>query len=95
MNRTFIRTVAVTGLALGIASAGAAPAFAGQVVKEPGFVSVNAGCDGTAHALLSHFVGNVGEITSAIATTGPGTVSDQMTLWAHEHGDQVTCVGPE
>ena len=95
MNHNLIRTMAVTVLALGVATAGIAPAFAGQVVKEPGFVSVNAGCDGTAHALLSHFVGNVGEITSGIAGTGPGAVSDQMTLWAHEHGDQVTCVGPE
>lgn len=95
MNRILIRTVAVTGLALGVATAGMAPAFAGQVVKEPGFVSVNAGCDGTAHALLSHFVGNVGEITAGIAATVPRAVSDQMTLWAHEHGDQITCVGPE
>jgi hypothetical protein len=88
------RAVIVTSVIAAVGTAGA-PAFAGQVVKEPGFVSVNAGCDGTAHALLSHFVGNVGVLTSQFATSGPGTVSDLMTGWAHEHGDQVTCVGPE
>ena len=89
------RALIVTTVMFAAAGTASAPAFAGQVVKEPGFVSVNAGCDGTAHALLSHFVGNVGTITSGLATGGPGTVSDQMTAWAHEHGDQVTCVGPE
>jgi hypothetical protein len=89
------RTAIVTMTVLAAAAAATTPAFAGQVVKEPGFVSVNAGCDGTAHALLSHFVGNVGSITSGIASTGPGVVSGYITTWAHEHGDQVTCVGPE
>ena len=89
------RTIIVTSIMLGAVGTATAPAFAGQVVKEPGFVSVNAGCDGTAHALLSHFVGNVGTITSQFATGGAGNVSDLMTGWAHEHGDQVTCVGPE
>ena len=89
------RALIITTVMLAAAGTASAPAFAGQVVKEPGFVSVNAGCDGTAHALLSHFVGNVGTITSGFATSGPGTVSELMTAWAHEHGDQVTCVGPE
>lgn len=89
------RTVIVTSILLAAVGTTCAPAFAGQVVKEPGFVSVNAGCDGTAHALLSHFVGNVGTITSGFATGGPGTVRELMTAWAHEHGDQITCVGPE
>lgn len=89
------RIVTVTTIMAAAAGTASAPAFAGQVVKEPGFVSVNAGCDGTAHALLSHFVGNVGTITSQIATSGPGTVSELTTAWAHEHGDQITCVGPE
>jgi hypothetical protein len=89
------RAVIVTAVILAATQIASAPAFAGQVVKEPGFVSVNASCDGTAHALLSHFVGNVGTITSGIATDGPRTISDLMTAWAHEHGDQVTCVGPE
>jgi hypothetical protein len=89
------RTVIVTTIMLATMGTVSAPAFAGQVVKEPGFVSVNASCDGTAHALLSQFVGNVGTITSQFATTGPGTVSDLMTGWAHEHGDQITCIGPE
>jgi hypothetical protein len=89
------RTAIVTAIMLAAMGTASAPAFAGQVVKEPGFVSVNAGCDGTAHALLSHFVGNVGTITSQVATSGPGTVSNLMTAWAHEHGDQIACVGPE
>ena len=89
------RTVVVSTIMLAAVGTAGAPAFAGQVVKEPGFVSVNAGCDGTAHALLSHFVGNVGTLTSQFATSGPGTVRDVMTAWAHEHGDQVTCVGLE
>jgi hypothetical protein len=89
------RTAIVTTIVLAAAGSATAPAFAGQVVKEPGFVSVNASCDGTAHALLSHFVGNVGTITSQFATSGPGMVSDLITGWAHEHGDQITCVGPE
>jgi hypothetical protein len=89
------RIVTIATIMLTAAGTASAPAFAGQVVKEPGFVSVNAGCDGTAHALLSHFVGNVGTITSQFATSGPGAVRDLMTAWAHEHGDQITCVGPE
>jgi hypothetical protein len=89
------RTAVIGALVLGAAVTSTAPAFAGQVVKEPGFVSVNASCTGVAHALISHYVGNVGTITSGIAATGPGAVSDQMTEWAHEHGDQVFCVGPE
>lgn len=89
------RTAIVTTVMLAVMGTASAPAFAGQVVKEPGFVSVNAGCDGTAHALLAHFVGNVGTITAQFATSGPGTVRDLMTAWAHEHGDQITCVGPE
>jgi hypothetical protein len=89
------RAVIVTTIMLAAVGTASAPAFAGQVVKEPGFVSANAGCDGTAHALLSHFVGNVGTITSEFATSGPNTVRDLMTAWAHEHGDQITCVGPE
>jgi hypothetical protein len=89
------RTVVVTTIVLAAAGTAIAPAFAGQVVKEPGFVSVNASCDGTAHALISHYVGNVGTITSEFATQDPGTVSALMTSWAHEHGDQVFCVGPE
>lgn len=89
------RAVIVTTVMLAVAATTSTPAFAGQVVKEPGFVSGNAGCDGTAHALLTHFVGNVGTITSGFAMSDPGTVSELMTAWAHEHGDQVTCVGPE
>ena len=92
---TLRRTVVIGTTVLATAGISTAPAFAGQVVKEPGFVSVNASCTGVAHALLSHFVGNVGTITSGIATSGPGTVSTVMTGWAHEHGDQVFCVGPE
>jgi hypothetical protein len=93
--RTPRRLAIVSTLALAATGVASAPAFAGQVVKEPGFVSVNASCTGVAHALLSHFVGNVGTITSGIATSSPGAVSAVMTTWAHEHGDQVFCVGPE
>ena len=90
------RRITIVGtLVLAAAGVSSTPAFAGQVVKEPGFVSVNASCAGVAHALISHFVGNVGTITSGIATSDPGTVSALMTGWAHEHGDQVFCVGPE
>ena len=89
------RTLIVSSIALAATGVASAPAMAGQVVQEPGFVSANASCDGTAHALISHYVGNVGQLTSAFATSGPGIVSAQMTLWAHEHGDQITCVGPE
>ncbi len=89
------RTVAVTTITLAATGAVTVPAFAGQVVKEPGFVSINASCDGTAHAVISHYVGNVGVLTSQFATSEPGAVSELMTSWAHEHGDQITCVGPE
>jgi hypothetical protein len=89
------RTVIIITIILAALGTAAAPASAGQVVKEPGFVSANASCDGTAHALISHYVGNVGTITSAYATRGPGVVSNLMTGWAHAHGDQITCVGPE
>ena len=90
------RTAIVSALVLAAAGASAGPAFAGQVVKEPGFVSANASCTGTALALISHYVGTVGPIISNFSTTdGPGTVSALMTGWAHEHGDQLFCVGPE
>jgi hypothetical protein len=91
----FRRTAIIGTTLLAAAGISTAPAFAGQVVKEPGFVSVNASCTGVAHALISHYVGNVGSITSGIATSSPGAVSSLMTAWAHEHGDQVFCVGPE
>ena len=90
------RATVVISIALGVAGTSMSPAFAERTVDEPGFVSVNAGCDGTAHALLSHFVdGGVGAPTSQFATSGPGVVSDLITGWAHRHGDQVSCVGPE
>ena len=90
------RTAVVGTIALAAAVTTTAPAFAGQVVKEPGFVSPNASCTGTALALISHYVGKVGPIISDFATTdGPGSVSGLMTGWAHEHGDQLFCVGPE
>lgn len=89
------RTAILTTITLAAAGTTTAPAFAGQVVPEPGFVSVNASCDGTAHALLSHYVGNVGTITSGFATSGTGAVSALMTAWAHQHGDPISCVGPE
>jgi hypothetical protein len=89
------RTVIVSTIVLAATGTATAPAFAGQVVKEPGFVSVNASCVGTVHTLISHYVGNVGAITSEFATAGPGTVRELMTAWAHEHGDQVFCAGPE
>lgn len=90
-----LRTAVITLIASVAAGTSTMPAFAGQVVQEPGFVSGNASCDGSAHALISHYVGNVGTITSNVATTGPGAVSDRMTSWAHQHGDPITCVGPE
>lgn len=89
------RTAIVGTLVLAAAGVSTAPAFAGQVVQEPGFVNVNASCTGVAHALISHYVGNVGTLTSGFATSTPGTVSALMTGWAHEHGDPVFCVGPE
>ena len=87
------RTAIVGALVLSAAGVSTAPAFAGQVVQEPGFVSINGA--GVAHALISHYDGNVGTITSGFATSGPGTVSAQMTDWGHEHGDPLFCVGPE
>ena len=94
--RAMRRTAVVSTFIVAAAGVSTAPAFAGQVVKEPGFVSANASCTGTALALISHYVGTVGPIISDFSTSnGPGTVSVLMTGWAHEHGDQVFCVGPE
>jgi hypothetical protein len=73
------RRAIVGTIVLAAAGVSSAPAFAAQVVKEPGFVSVNASCSGVAHALISHDVGNVRTITSGFATSGPGTVSALMT----------------
>jgi len=90
------RTAVVITVALAAAGTSMSPAFAERVVPEPGFVSINASCDGTAHALISHYVdGGVGTATAEFATSGPGVVRDLMTNWAHEHGDPITCVGPE
>jgi hypothetical protein len=90
------RSAVVSTIVLAAAGASTTPAIAGQVVKEPGFVSANASFTGTALALISHYVGTVGPIVSDFSTSGgPGTVSALMTGWAHEHGDQVFCVGPE
>ena len=90
------RTAMVSTIIFAAAGVSTAPAFAGQVVKEPGFVSINASCTGVALALISHYVGTPGPIISDFPTSGgPGTISTLMTGWAHEHGDQVFCVGPE
>jgi len=93
VNRIFTRAVVTSAVACGVIAAGAAPALAGQVVKEPGFVSVHASCDGTAFALLSHHLDSVGQTISGFATAGD--LQTQIGTWAHEHGDQLTCVGPE
>ena len=95
---------AIIVMAATLATAAAAPAFAGQAFQAPGFPSGSASCVGSAMSFQAHYGGEddtfpvithgtVGQSMSGHATSdGPGAVGDFESALAHTSGPVWECL---